>query len=122
MFQNALLVGLGGFLGSILRYLTGQLFSRYSQIIPWGTFAVNILGSFFIGLILAFLEKNYEISSGWKLFLAVGFCGGFTTFSSFAYENLSFFQQNNILTSIIYISASIILGILAVFLGFFIMK
>ena len=118
MLQNILLVGVGGFFGSISRYGVGQLFSKFvNSGFPAGTFAVNIIGSFIIGIVLGAFEQN-NISDSWKLLIAVGFCGGFTTFSSFAYENFSLLDTKQFLVSTLYISLSIVVGLFAVFLGF----
>ncbi len=123
MFQNVILIGTGGFFGSVLRYGTNELVIKYLETNkPVGTFAVNIIGSFLIGVILGLFENGTLISHNWKLFLAVGFCGGFTTFSSFAVENLSMMQAEQFFTSILYISISILLGLSAVYLGFWIVK
>lgn len=118
-----LLAGLGGFLGSALRYGFGQIMLKFFETnFPLGTFFVNIVGSLLIGLALGFFEKGSLLTINWKLFLAVGFCGGFTTFSSFAYENLNLLQNQQYFLSFIYISISLILGLLAVYLGFWIAK
>src|SRR6187549_1366118 len=87
-----LLVGVGGMIGSILRFATGMLMSKqFGSRLPWGTFAVNMVGSFLIGLILGFgikriSETGHISASNWTLFFATGFCGGFTTFSAFCNE------------------------------------
>jgi len=123
MFQNILLVGLGGFVGSVLRYGTGRLAQRlFDTPLPWGTFAVNILGSFIIGIVLALFEKNMIIDNNLKLLIAVGFCGGFTTFSSFAFENLTALQSGQFLTAALYTAGSLLFGLLAVYVGFSIIK
>jgi len=123
MVQNMLLVGAGGFLGSVLRYGSGQIMLKlFASNHPIGTFFVNIVGSFLIGLILGLSDKGVILTMNWKLFLAVGFCGGFTTFSAFAFENLSFLQSQQFMMSFLYISASLVLGLAAVYLGFLITK
>lgn len=122
MFQNILLVGAGGFLGSISRYGIAQLFAKFTNWnFPGGTFTVNIVGSFIIGVVLGMFEHG-NVSASWKLFLAVGFCGGFTTFSSFAYENFNFLETKQFITFAMYAGLSIILGLLAVYLGFRLVK
>lgn len=121
MFQNMILIGAGGFLGSVLRYGTGQMMLKlFTTNHPIGTFFVNIIGSLLIGLVLGMAEKGATITINWKLFLAVGFCGGFTTFSAFALENINFIQSQQFMLSFLYISASLILGLAAVYLGFWI--
>jgi len=123
MFQNMLLIGAGGFLGSVLRYGSGQMIVKmFTSNHPFGTFFVNILGSLLIGLVLGMSEKGATITINWKLFLAVGFCGGFTTFSAFALENINFIQSQQFMLSFLYISASLILGLAAVYFGFWIAK
>jgi CrcB protein len=113
-----LLVGLGGSLGSIARYVAVKtLDSRLNSGFPWGTMSVNIIGSFIIGFVYAAILRKTGGSENWGLFLGAGFCGGFTTFSAFAYENISLLDQRMIVSSILYITASIVLGLLAVAAG-----
>src|SRR5690606_16353945 len=115
-----LLVGAVGFLGSVARYVTVISVDRkFSSLFPYGTAAVNIAGSFLLGLILAgIMKKTGSYSEEWKLFLATGFCGGFTTFSAFAGENLVLFQQKFPGTALFYIAFSLIGGLLAVWGGY----
>ncbi len=120
--KQLILVFLGGGVGSTLRYLLGKLLNNSQNGIPYGTFAANIIGSFLIGLILGLAAKNQTLTQNQTLFLATGFCGGFTTFSSFAYENHVFLKSGDFLTFAIYTLASFILGFLAVFAGIFITK
>lgn len=123
MFQNLILIGTGGFFGSVLRYGTNEFVIKTLETTkPIGTFAVNVIGSFVIGIVLGLFENGTLISSNWKLFLAVGFCGGFTTFSAFALENLSMMQADQFFTSILYIATSIFIGLAAVYFGFWIVK
>lgn len=117
--QNILLVFLGGGLGSVSRYLLGRIVLNYigSSLFPLGTFLANITGCFLIGLILASLERPGGGDIRWALLLATGFCGGFTTFSSFAYENILLIRQNEYVFFILYTGASFIFGLAFVFLG-----
>ena len=113
-----LLVGLGGFAGAICRYLIQTMLSnRYPGTFPWGTFAVNIIGCLFIGIIYGLAERHRIMTYELRLLLAVGFCGSFTTFSAFSVENLNMFQLGNYVTSGFYIALSILLGLGAVFAG-----
>ncbi len=116
MFKNFLLVGLGGAIGSMLRYAISLLVTV--KQFPYSTFIVNIAGSFIIGAVLALSFKNDIFSNNWKIFLATGICGGFTTFSAFAAENMALLQSGKYGIAFIYIIASLLLGIAAVVLGF----
>jgi CrcB protein len=123
MIRTLLLVGTGGFLGSISRYLASRfLQNSFPYAFPFGTFFVNIAGCFLIGLIYGVSERNQFLSSGWKLFLAVGFCGGFTTFSAFANENLALLRDGEFYYFFLYTGLSVFLGIAATFLGVLITK
>src|SRR5680860_1653336 len=97
MLRTLLIVGSGGFIGSVMRYLV-QIFVEkgMATTFPWGTFVANITGSFIIGIVFAFAEKGNLMNAEWRLFFAVGICGGFTTFSSFAYNNLIMIKENSI--------------------------
>ncbi|PRX41070.1 fluoride efflux transporter CrcB [Salegentibacter salegens] len=122
MFKQLLLIFLGGGLGSVLRYLISKSLNFETEFIPIGTFTVNILGSLLLGLILGIAARSEIFNSNTVLFLAVGFCGGFTTFSSFAFENQALLRTGDYLNFFFYTFGSIILGILAVFLGLFLSK
>jgi len=118
-----MLIGAGGFLGSVMRYGSNHVMTKiFETTHPVGTFFVNIAGSFLIGLVLGMFERGGTVSNNWKLFLAVGFCGGFTTFSSFALENLNFLQSQQFMFSLMYIGISLFLGLAAVYSGFWITK
>jgi CrcB protein len=123
MFRTLLLVGTGGFFGSISRYLVSRAMQNsFPSAFPYGTFAVNIAGCFLIGLIYGISEKSSLLTSGWKLFLAVGFCGGFTTFSTFANENLALLRDGEFFNFFLYTGLSVLLGIAATFAGVLITK
>lgn len=122
MIKNVLLVFIGGGLGSALRFLISKFLNTSQLSIPYGTFTVNILGSFFLGLVLGWAMKNDTLNSDLHIILAIGFCGGFTTFSTFAFENQALLKSGDYLHFAIYTVGSIILGLLAVVLGLFISK
>ena len=123
MIKTLLLIGLGGASGSIFRYLTHWITSKYFQSsFPLRTFLVNVLGSLLIGLFIGYLSKYFPENHPLKFLLIVGFCGGFTTFSSFALENYNLFQNNQQITAYLYIITSIILTISAVGLGSYLSK
>ena len=112
MIRNLLLVALGGAGGSVLRYMLSNINTSF----PWGTFAVNVLGSFLIGLLVGLMSKGV-LSPEMKLLLVTGFCGGFTTFSTFANESFSMMKAGDVLLTALYVGVSVIIGILAVWGG-----
>ncbi|MGC1204134.1 MAG: fluoride efflux transporter CrcB [Flavobacteriaceae bacterium] len=120
--KQILLVFLGGGFGSVLRYIIGKYLNNAENGIPYGTFVTNILGSLLIGLILGFAAKNDTLSQNQTLLLATGFCGGFTTFSTFAYENHVFLKSGDFTSFAIYTIASFVIGFLAVFAGMYLVK
>ena len=120
--KNVLLVFIGGGFGSVARYLLGKLLNSPESGIPFGTFAANILGSLLIGIILGLAAKNESLTQEQTLLLATGFCGGFTTFSTFAYENHVFLKNGDFMTFALYTIASFILAFLAVFAGIYLSK
>jgi len=123
MIKNILLVGIGGGIGSIFRYLCQKwVYQLYPYSFPWGTFLVNIAGCFLIGVFFAASEKTTFISGDWRLFLTTGLCGGYTTFSAFAFENMSLVRTGNISYTLLYSIGSVVLGILAVFAGILLIK
>ena len=123
MLKQILFVGLGGGAGSIVRYLISVSTNKYFDFkFPIHTITVNILGSLLIGLTLGYLQKTGNVESSLKYLIAIGFCGGFTTFSSFAFENMNLFNGNNTWTALIYISLSLIFCLLAVVAGLQLVK
>jgi len=119
MLKNILIIGSGGFVGSVARYLVSQLNLTVSfHSIPVGTLLVNIVGSFAIGFLTGIAEKSMILTLEWRPFLMVGLCGGFTTFSAFANENLMLIHSGQILSVLLYTGLSIFLGFLAVYLGY----
>ena len=121
---NILLVGAGGCLGSMARYLVMvSIGKKFSPSFPYGTLTVNLLGSFFLGCIMAMvLKKTGTHHEEWRLFLATGFCGGFTTFSAFAAENFNLLENRFPGTALAYITISVVGGLLAVWIGFSVAK
>jgi len=123
MIKNVLLVGLGGSIGSIARYLCQKWFAENIQHpFPWGTFVVNLLGCFLIGVIYAAAEKTTLLSPQTRLLLITGLCGGFTTFSAFAFENMSLLRNGDTSYFLLYTIGSVLLGIIGVFAGVSLVK
>jgi CrcB protein len=120
--KSFLLVFLGGGLGSALRYLVASAMNQYSKVLPFGTFTVNILGCLLIGMILGYAQKENTLTSNQILLLATGFCGGFTTFSAFANENLELIKNGEIFNFSVYTIGSVLIGILAVYIGFYLIN
>jgi CrcB protein len=119
--KQLFLVFLGGGLGSSLRYLISKWLNT-NVAFPLGTFTVNIIGSLIFGVILGYIGKGGNISPYTSLLLATGFCGGFTTFSAFSYENNVLLKSGDFLNFSIYTACSIGAGILAGFAGIWISK
>ncbi|MFV0392099.1 MAG: fluoride efflux transporter CrcB [Paludibacteraceae bacterium] len=121
--KQLLLIGLGGFIGSIARFGVSKLnISWQLHHIPMGTLTVNLVGSLLIGLFAGILVHQVTWSENLKLFLITGICGGFTTFSAFTFENLQLIREGYVTASIIYLTISILLGILAVLCGIWMAK
>lgn len=112
------MVALGSALGGVCRYLlSGVVTDKFPALFPWGTFVVNILGCLIIGLIYGMIDRGVNMGDAARLFLTVGFCGGFTTFSTFAHENYLLFGNGNALILAAYAALSLFFGILAAHLG-----
>ena len=120
--KQLLLVFIGGGFGSVLRHLLGDYLNNPKDGIPYGTFVANIVGSLLIGIILGIALKSNTLSNNQTLFLATGFCGGFTTFSTFAYENHVFLKSGDFMSFALYTIGSFVIGFLAVFFGMFLVK
>lgn len=119
VFKHMILVGTGGFIGSIARYLVSRLTARVEWFsIPLGTLTVNVAGSFLIGLLIGMAEKGPVLSVEWRMFLMVGLCGGFTTFSTFTGENLMLMRNGQFASLLLYTGLSVLLGFTAVYFGY----
>jgi CrcB protein len=117
-----LLVALGGAIGSTARYAVGIIALRFGMEFPLGTFMVNILGCLIIGSMSQFAVKSQVISPEMRIFLTAGFCGGFTTFSTFMLEITTLLDYHRIVTAALYVGASAIGGLLAVIVGIWLAK
>ena len=116
--MELLSIAAGGALGAVSRFCLGNLISRIiGSALPYGTFVINIVGCFFMGLIMTMIIERGMLSAAWRLLLCVGFLGGFTTFSSFGYETLMLLQEDKIVAALAYVGGSIILGLMSAALG-----
>lgn len=116
---NIIAVGAGSCIGGVLRYLLSKLIQTSTAgAFPWGTLAVNLIGCLVIGIIYGLLDRGLTLSPAMKLFLTVGFCGGFTTFSTFMHENYLLFGGGSLLPFIVYAAASFIFGLALVYGGY----
>ncbi len=112
---NCFYVGLGGFIGAVCRYWMSFLPVRAENGFPFITLLVNVLGALAIGVIAAFAAKSDAVSPGMVLFMKVGLCGGFTTFSSFSLETTALLQNGSVGVAIAYVILSVVLCVTAVF-------
>lgn len=120
--KQILLVGVGGFTGSILRYLVYLwIDKRWDTVFPFATFTVNIVGSLLLGFILGLFIKS-NLSDEMRLLFGVGICGSFTTFSTFAMENVTLLEQKDLTSTISYLIASVVIGILVALAGYWLGK
>ena len=118
MLKQIMLVGLGSAAGGMFRFILGKwIYHLYPQTFPLSTLIINILGCFLIGLLYGFSIKTGTLSAEVRLLLTTGVCGGFTTFSAFAYENIQLMKNGDYTMVLVYITASVVMGIVAVFLG-----
>ena len=112
---NVFCVGAGGFLGAVCRYLVGLLPVGMESGFPIKTLGINVVGAFLIGIVTALAAREGGLSPGWTLFWKAGVCGGFTTFSTFAFETADLMHQGSTGTALAYVLTSLVLGVLAVF-------
>lgn len=113
-----MIAGTGGFLGTIARFLVSRFMHRIFLVsFPIGTFTVNIIGCLLIGILFGISEKGDLLTPEWRIFLTTGFCGGFTTFSTFSLENISLLKDGNFLFFALYTGLSVALGLLATYAG-----
>ena len=119
MFKDILFVGLGGGIGSIMRFLTSRFTARLvaAQWLFLGTLAANLIGCFLIGILSGWMLSHIPDNQSFRLLFIVGFCGGYTTFSTFAFENYRLIEMNQWGILLLYLLASVVLGIIAVWLG-----
>lgn len=118
MIKNILLVGLGGGLGSMARYVCQRWFaSNFASSFPWGTLTVNIVGCLAIGIFWGLTFKSFDSNESWKLFLMTGLCGGFTTFSAFTLEGVGLLKEQKLALFFSYVAASVLVGLFATYIG-----
>jgi CrcB protein len=123
MIKNFLIVGSGGAVGSMLRYAVQRFFlSQSATVFPSGTLLVNIAGCFLIGILWSLVSRSLTWNDEMKLLLMTGFCGGFTTFSAFTLEGIGLLKENRTALFVIYLTASVVGGLLATFIGIRIAK
>ncbi len=123
MIKSLIMVGLGGAAGSMLRYLSQRwVHQLYPHPFPWGTMLVNITGCFLIGVFYSLSERSNVLTPEWRLLLTTGFCGGFTTFSAFTLEGMDLLKENRIGLLLAYIAASVLIGLVATYIGIRIAK
>ncbi|HEY8388750.1 MAG TPA: fluoride efflux transporter CrcB [Parasegetibacter sp.] len=122
MIKSILLVGLGSAIGGICRYLAQNALIKFTPGFPLGTFLVNFLGCFLIGIFYGLSQRTGSLNEEWTIFLTTGLCGGFTTFSAFSMENVLLLQNHHYGTFFLYFMLSLIVGILATFAGMMMMR
>ena len=121
--KQLIIVFIGGGTGTVFRYLLSKIIPYSGYGFPWSTFSTNLFGCFIIGIISSYFQRNLSNEqSEIVLFATIGLCGGFTTFSSYAYENLNFLKSGDNLNFLFYSLISVIMGIIMVYLGMIINK
>lgn len=123
MIKLILFIGAGGFLGSVSRFLVSRYFQQLSlSSFPYGTFIVNVAGCLLVGILFGVSAKSGWISPEWRMFLVVGFLGGFTTFSTFSMENIAMLRDGDFFHFFLYIGSTLILGLAATLFGILMTK
>lgn len=118
MLKTIFLVGIGGGLGSVFRFLMSVIMNKFNQsVFPWATFLVNILGCLIIGILIGYFDRQLISNPHLKFLFITGFCGGFTTFSTFSVEGYSLYSSDHIFLAFLYVILSVVLGLLAIWLG-----
>ena len=121
--NNILLIAIGGAIGSVSRYGCQKwIYQFYPHPFPFGTFVVNLVGCFVMGAAVGYADRNLWFNDEWRILITAGFCGGFTTFSAFAFENVSLLCDKNYLTFAAYVFSSVVFGIAAALLGLILTK
>ncbi|MCL2178663.1 MAG: fluoride efflux transporter CrcB [Proteobacteria bacterium] len=117
-----LAIGAGSFIGGVFRYILSLLIQgKAASVFPLGTLVVNLLGCFLVGVIFGFFDRG-QLSHEWKLFLATGVVGGFTTFSAFSNESIVLLREGHTQAALLYIFSSVILGLLATYVAYFLAR
>jgi CrcB protein len=120
--KTTLIIGLGSFIGGISRYLLSKLIqTQFTMVFPFGTFAVNVMGCFLIGLVFGWSSKNY-LEPTWQLFLTTGVLGGFTTFSAFSMETITMMNAGQTQSAILYVVLSMVVGLAGTIAGYALMR
>ena len=122
MIKDIILVGIGSGIGGICRHLISLTMGHAGNSFPWGTFTANVAGCLLIGLLWGVTSRFHNLSPAFSLLFMVGFCGGFTTFSTFSKEGLTMLHTNNYMLFTLYTLGSMVLGIMAVGLGYYTTK
>ena len=122
IIRNILAVGAGSFIGGVARYLVSLAMKGIGKGFPWATLTVNLFGCLLIGLLWGLLSRNATESTSWGLFLTVGLCGGFTTFSTFSKETLTMLQAGQIGGFATYVVVSVFAGIALAALGYYVAR
>jgi CrcB protein len=124
MIKLILIAGTGGFVGTVSRFLVSRYFQNlFLSSFPFGTFIVNVTGCLLIGIFYGLSSRGNILTPEWRMFLTVGFCGGFTTFSTFASENIALLKDGNFIYFALYTGLSVFLGLMATYAGnLFILK